>query len=75
MIENFSGEKTPRVARIAEGVKVKVAGDEVVVEGASLEAVSETASNIERSTLIKEKDQRVFLDGLYIFEKGASASS
>ncbi len=73
LIENFSGEKTPRVARIAEGVKVKVTGDEVVVEGISLDAVSETASNIQRSTLIKEKDQRVFLDGLYIFEKGASA--
>jgi len=73
MIENFSGEKTPRIAQIVDGASVKVSGDEVVVEGLNLEAVSATASNIQISTLIKEKDQRVFLDGLYIFEKGASA--
>jgi large subunit ribosomal protein L6 len=69
-IENFSGEKVPRVASIVGGVSVKVSGDEVVVEGTRLEEVSQTASNIQQATLIKEKDQRVFLDGIYVFEKG-----
>jgi large subunit ribosomal protein L6 len=68
-IENFIGEKTPRVAKIIGDAKVKVAGDEVIVQGTRLEDVSQTASNIESATKIKQKDQRVFLDGIYIYEK------
>ena len=44
-------------------------GEDVVVQGPSLEDVSQTAANIELSTKIKNKDQRVFLDGLYIYSK------
>lgn len=68
-IENFTGEKSPRVVRIVGDVTVKVAEDEITVEGADLKDVSQTASNIESATKIKDKDQRVFLDGIYIFEK------
>jgi len=68
-IENFTGEKTPRIAKIVRSAKVKVAGDEVHVSGINLQDVSQTASNIQASTRIKEKDQRVFLDGIYIYEK------
>ena len=71
VIENFSGERTPRVARIVDGASVRVQGDEIIVEGSSLNAVSQTAANIQKSTRIKEKDQRVFLDGIYIYEKEA----
>jgi large subunit ribosomal protein L6 len=71
-IENFSGEKVPRLASIVGDVSVKVSGDEVIVEGTRLEDVSQTASNIQQATLIKEKDQRVFLDGIYVFEKGSA---
>jgi len=69
LIENFTGEKTPRVARIVGDSKVKVSGDEIVVQGINLHDVSQTAANIEQSTKIKDKDQRVFLDGIYVFEK------
>lgn len=69
-IENFSGEKIPRLASIIGDVSVKVSGDEIIVEGTRLEEVSQTASNIQEATTIKEKDQRVFLDGIYVFEKG-----
>jgi large subunit ribosomal protein L6 len=68
-IENFTGEKSPRVVRIVGDVTVKVAEDEITVEGSDLKNVSQTASNIESATKIKDKDQRVFLDGIYIFEK------
>ncbi len=68
-IENFTGEKSPRVVRIVGDVTVKVAEDEITVEGSDLKDVSQTASNIESATKIKDKDQRVFLDGIYIFEK------
>jgi len=69
LIENFTGEKTPRIIRIVGTAKVKVVGDELHVQGTSLTDVSQTAANIQTGTKIKEKDQRVFLDGIYIFEK------
>jgi large subunit ribosomal protein L6 len=69
LIENFTGEKTPRIARIVGDSKVKASGDEVIIQGINLEDVSQTAANIEQSTRIKDKDQRVFLDGIYVFEK------
>ncbi len=69
LIENFTGEKTPRIIRIVGSAKVKVVSDELHVQGTSLRDVSQTAANIQTGTKIKEKDQRVFLDGIYIFEK------
>lgn len=69
-IENFTGEKTPRFAKIIEGVKVTVKGEDISVEGIDLKSVSQTAANIQDSTKIKEKDLRVFLDGIYISGKG-----
>lgn len=69
IIDNFTGEKTPRHAKIIGSAKVKIAGDEIHVQGNSLSEVSQTAANIQFSTRIPDKDQRVFLDGIYIFEK------
>jgi large subunit ribosomal protein L6 len=69
-IENFTGEKTPRWAKILEGVKVTVKGEDISVEGIDLKSVSQTAANIQDSTKIKDKDMRVFLDGIYISGKG-----
>ena len=68
-IDNFTGEKTARVAHIVGSAKVKLASDEIHVQGISLGDVSQTAANIQYATKIPEKDQRVFLDGIYIFEK------
>ena len=69
-IENFTGEKTPRYAKIVEGVKVDVKGEDISVEGIDLKSVSQTAANIHDSTKIKKKDLRVFLDGIYVSGKG-----
>jgi len=69
-IENFFGERAARVATIVgENTKVNIAGEDVIVQGPSLEDVSQTAANIELSTKIKDKDQRVFLDGLYVYSR------
>jgi len=69
LVENFVGERSPRIAKIVGACKVTVEGDDVVVKGVSLEDVGQTAANLELATKIKRKDQRIFLDGLYIFEK------
>jgi large subunit ribosomal protein L6 len=69
-VENFFGERSARISKIiGEDTKVKVLADDVLVQGPSLEHVSQTAANIESSTKIKSKDQRVFLDGLYIYSR------
>ncbi len=75
IIENFSGERRPRKARIQGDVKVTVAGDDVTVSGINIEDVSQTAANIQEATKIRNKDQRVFLDGVYIYEKGRGMDS
>lgn len=69
LIENFTGERRPRKAKIIGDVKVKVESEDVTVEGINLEDVSQTAANIEQATKVKNKDPRVFLDGLYVYER------
>jgi large subunit ribosomal protein L6 len=69
LIENFTGERNPRKARIIGNAQVKIQGDDVVVQGINLEEVSQTAANIEQATRIRRKDPRVFLDGVYVYEK------
>ena len=41
----------------------------MIAQGVSREDVGQTAANIELATKIKRKDQRIFLDGLYIYHK------
>ena len=69
LIENFTGERRARKAKIIGDVKVKVEAEDVVVQGLNLEDVSQTAANIEQGTKVKRKDPRIFLDGLYVFER------
>jgi len=68
-IENFTGERSPRFVRITGDAKVFVKEDDIVVQGINLEDVSQTAANIEQGTKVKSKDPRVFLDGIFIYEK------
>ncbi len=64
-IKNFLGEKKPRTARIMPGVKVEVKGKEVIVSGADKELVGQTVANLKQALKIRNKDPRVFQDGLY----------
>ncbi|GAA5818270.1 MAG: 50S ribosomal protein L6 [Methanobrevibacter sp. CfCl-M3] len=68
-IENFIGERHPRVAKIVGSAKVDVKGDEVLVSGINKEDVGQTMANLEQATKIKGKDPRVFQDGIYLVSK------
>lgn len=69
-IENFFGERSSRISKIlGKDTKVTVQGDDILITGPNIEHVSQTAANIESSTKIKNKDSRVFLDGVYIYSK------
>ena len=69
IILNFLGEKIPRKAIILPDVKVSVNGDIIIVESSNLENAGQTAANIEIATKIRNRDRRIFQDGIYIIEK------
>lgn len=69
-INNFLGEKKPRYALIEQGVTAKVGTDEVVLTGINRELVGNTAANIEHATHIRNRDPRVFQDGIFIVQRG-----
>merc|ERR1711962_1694200 len=71
-VRNFLGEKFIRRVRMHEGVTVensKGQKDELILQGNSIDAVSQSAALIQQSTTVKNKDIRKFLDGLYVSEK------
>jgi large subunit ribosomal protein L6 len=68
-IENFTGERSPRIAKIMGDTKVTVKSEDVIVQGTNIKDVSQTAANIQNATKVKRKDPRVFLDGIYIYEQ------
>jgi len=69
LIENFQGERAPRKTRIVGNTTVTPKGEDVILTGAVWTDITQTAANIELKTKVKNKDHRVFLDGIYIFEK------
>ena len=69
LIENFQGERAARISKIVGQTKVNPKGDDVIITGSVLTEVTQTAANIEQKTKVKGKDHRVFLDGIYIYDK------
>ena len=69
LIENFQGERAARKTKIWGDTKVVPKGDDVIITGHVLTDVSQTAAEIENGSRVKNKDHRVFLDGVYKFEK------
>ena len=70
VVNNYFGERVPRRADILSGVDVKVNNKvEVTVTGIDKENVGQTAANIERCAVVKNRDRRVFQDGIYLLSK------
>ncbi|KXB05839.1 50S ribosomal protein L6, partial [candidate division MSBL1 archaeon SCGC-AAA382A20] len=68
-IENFIGEEEPRYAEIVGGTEVEIKDDEIELTGFDKEEVGQTAANIEQSARVRDRDLRVFQDGIYIIER------
>ncbi len=68
-IDNFLGERSSRKAKIIGDSKVSVKGEDVTITGINKEHVGQTMANIEQATNIKDKDPRIFQDGIYLVDK------
>ena len=67
-IRNFLGEKRVRNIEMLEGVTIqedKAQKDQVLVEGNDIDLVSQSAALLHGATLVRNKDIRKFLDGIY----------
>ncbi len=69
LINNFLGEKTPRKALIHPAVKAEIKGQKIVLTSHNKEALGETVSNMEKATKIRNRDRRIFQDGIYLVER------
>ncbi|KAI5478135.1 60S ribosomal protein l9 [Pseudohyphozyma bogoriensis] len=71
-IRNFLGEKIVRHVPMLEGVTISESTaqkDEIILQGNDVDNVSQSAASIHISCLVKNKDIRKFLDGIYVSEK------
>lgn len=70
-IKNFLGEKLVRRVKMLNGASIKLTNnkDELAIEGIDLEQVSQSCANVHTATLVKGKDIRKFLDGIYVSER------
>ena len=69
IIKNFIGERGVRKANLIGDVQVRTTEDEVFISGVDIEHVSQSAANIQQACKIRDKDRRVFLDGIYVIRK------
>lgn len=69
VISNFLGEKSSRRTTIHGNTEVNVSDEEITLSGPDIEAVGQTAADIEQLTRVTDKDPRVFQDGVYITQK------
>lgn len=72
-IRNFLGEKRVRVIKMLPGVTIArsdAVKDELILSGNDVELVSRSTSLIHQICLVRNKDIRKFLDGIYLSGKG-----
>jgi large subunit ribosomal protein L9e len=75
LVKNFLGEKNIKKFTMRGVAKVKLgdAKDTLVIEGPSLPDVSQSAGTITNICKAKNRDSRIFLDGIFVIEKGVMA--
>ncbi len=67
-IKNFQGEKMNRRSTLIGDTKLVAKGQAVTLTGSDKEAIGQSLANLRTAMRIKEKDDRVFQDGIYEVE-------
>lgn len=68
-IKNFLGEKISRKVKIIPGTEVVKDGSFLIVTSINKELAGQTAANFEKATKIRDRDRRIFQDGVFIINK------
>lgn len=68
-VENFIGERHPRIIQIHGNTNAKIVSGDIVLTGNVLTDITQTAADLQLKTKIKNKDPRVFLDGIFIYSQ------
>jgi len=69
VVKNFLGEKTDRRITLVPGVTVTVKGEDIELKSADIEKAGNVATQIEKGTRVRNKDRRIYQDGIFIVEK------
>jgi|TARA_Y100000310_G_scaffold289151_1_gene315350 large subunit ribosomal protein L6 len=69
VVNNFLGEKVDRKIKLVDGVEVSVKGEDIEISSANIESAGNAAAQIEKGTKVRNKDRRIYQDGIFITEK------
>ena len=69
IVKNFLGEKKDRRIKLKENVDVNIDKEIIELTSYNIEKAGQTAADIEKGTKVRNKDRRIYQDGIFIIEK------
>jgi large subunit ribosomal protein L6 len=74
IIKNFLGERKDRRVKLKDGINIKVMKDIIEIDSADKELAGQVAASIEKGAKVRNRDRRIFQDGIYIIEKAGKST-